>query len=490
MEGKYGCALMIRLQGPIELRPLSLGKLSSYVQHALNTNLLIYYKTLLIKNNQYQECQPEQPTDQKEMEKLKKIKEQLTELLLMNKGGLSLAQIPILYKKKYNSQLNIQVLGFPKLKNLLATMEEIDLEKTQGSFMKANLKTHIRKASERKLLEESFQNRGDLNGRFYTLRNDTLDYRLNSPYYMNMGNALFSNQNMIPQARACRTVSTVEEYIIKVKILLVEILKQNLYGIELEKLQEALNQKLGTIFDFTICKADSFQEFLVTNLDSYLDVELKKSIKPLRNAGISYIVYPKHSSTKLFSHNRQGADFDCSSGQISPHSFGRAGIQKASNDNSSLYNYQQSKDNYAFDYIGQNKALSWTSVKSTGLPPKQQPIPKESRMEHHSQVNLSNSAKSSQSQYNLFDGLDLEGLNMHFKRRAQRKKKKNQTKLMENIDSAFNYHVYSPQYPRSHHSEEIDDDNNIQDHGSDKGDEDEYSLESTSFRMVEQILDD
>lgn len=66
-------------------------------------------------------------------------------LLDQHKHGLSLAQIPILLRKHYNKTYNIQALGYPKLKNLLCSMEEVTLEKAQGTFLKAQLKKHLRK---------------------------------------------------------------------------------------------------------------------------------------------------------------------------------------------------------------------------------------------------------------------------------------------------------------------------------------------------------
>jgi hypothetical protein len=58
-----------------------------------------------------------------------------------------------------------------------------------------------------------------------------------------------------------------------------DILAENLYGIELDKLRENLNSKLGGCFDPTILKVDNFQEFLVNYLDDYLDIEVKKSLR-------------------------------------------------------------------------------------------------------------------------------------------------------------------------------------------------------------------
>lgn len=64
-------------------------------------------------------------------------------MLNSHRSGLSLAQIPILLKKNFSKSYNIQKLGFSKLKNLLVTMEEVVLERTQGNLLKAVLATKL-----------------------------------------------------------------------------------------------------------------------------------------------------------------------------------------------------------------------------------------------------------------------------------------------------------------------------------------------------------
>ena len=123
---------MIKLRGPAELKFLSLGKLCCFVQHALNNNLLIYYKTLLIKNNQYQSEKDTNLADAKNKGKIDELKGQIINLLKNHKTGLSLAQIPILLKKTYTKTYNIQTLGFPKLKNLPETKISINSKLIQN----------------------------------------------------------------------------------------------------------------------------------------------------------------------------------------------------------------------------------------------------------------------------------------------------------------------------------------------------------------------
>lgn len=287
---------MIKLTGPPELQPLSLGKLSSFVQKALNQNILIYYKTLLIKNNQFDAGNSNASQEAKNGKRVETIKEQILALLKENKNGLSLAQIPLMLKNKYKKTYNIQSLGFPKLKNLLVTMDEVDLEKTQGNLLKAVLKSHVRKNSE-KQLEEQPQKPNNLGGKkFLTLKSRPLDHRLTSmPYYIGQSPAGFS-QDSAPPTKSYRTLSNVGDYILKVQMMLLEILQLNPFGIEVTKLNSELDKRLGgTGFQCAVAQVDTFQEFLITHLGDYLDIEVKKSLRSSKVAGpLSHIVYPKN----------------------------------------------------------------------------------------------------------------------------------------------------------------------------------------------------
>ncbi len=50
--GRYGCVQYIKLNGPKPLKQCSLGKLSMYVQEAINKGIIRYHKTLLVSNHE------------------------------------------------------------------------------------------------------------------------------------------------------------------------------------------------------------------------------------------------------------------------------------------------------------------------------------------------------------------------------------------------------------------------------------------------------
>jgi len=49
--GRYGCAQFLKTCGPESLQALSIGRLTLFVQEAINKGMLKYERTLLVKNN-------------------------------------------------------------------------------------------------------------------------------------------------------------------------------------------------------------------------------------------------------------------------------------------------------------------------------------------------------------------------------------------------------------------------------------------------------
>lgn len=122
--GRYGCAQFLKLCGSQRLRECSLGKLSYMVQLSIDEDLLRYHKTLLIwvpGSNKF-------PTDKENNEKLQSIQSKIIEILKESKEGMSLAQLPLYIRRKLNFPLDISELGFAKLKDLLLTMPEVEIE--------------------------------------------------------------------------------------------------------------------------------------------------------------------------------------------------------------------------------------------------------------------------------------------------------------------------------------------------------------------------
>lgn len=82
---------------------------------------------------------------------LKELKENIIKVLEQNITGLPLAQIPIALRKNYKKTYNLQALGFPKLKNLLNSMDEVALENTLDNNVEAKLKKNTKKIDDNNL---------------------------------------------------------------------------------------------------------------------------------------------------------------------------------------------------------------------------------------------------------------------------------------------------------------------------------------------------
>lgn len=122
--GRYGCAQFLKFRGPTSLKNCSLGKLSYMVQLAINDDYLRYQKTLLIWtiNSQYKVPRNEM------IKKIQGIKQATLAVLENNDEGVSLAQLPLYIKRLINFPLNVQELGYAKLKDLLGTFPEVTIE--------------------------------------------------------------------------------------------------------------------------------------------------------------------------------------------------------------------------------------------------------------------------------------------------------------------------------------------------------------------------
>lgn len=56
--------------------------------------------------------------------KLHLVKQALIEILSENKQGMSLAQLPLYLRRKLTFSLDLNELGFPKLKDLILSMQD------------------------------------------------------------------------------------------------------------------------------------------------------------------------------------------------------------------------------------------------------------------------------------------------------------------------------------------------------------------------------
>lgn len=132
--GRYGCAQFVKACGSEKLRKCSLGQLSQFIQFAINEDVLRYKKTLLVwnrnptklRNNEISLNDSEEAKQKKAKvrNRLNAVKRTIVDVLTENPLGLSLAQLPLHLKYRLAFPLDLNELGFVKLKELLGTMSD------------------------------------------------------------------------------------------------------------------------------------------------------------------------------------------------------------------------------------------------------------------------------------------------------------------------------------------------------------------------------
>mmetsp|Transcript_7372 Transcript_7372/g.7229 ORF Transcript_7372/g.7229 Transcript_7372/m.7229 type:complete len:705 (-) Transcript_7372:36-2150(-) len=141
--GRYGCAQFLKLCASQTLKNCSLGRLSYMVQLAIDEDLLRYQKTLLVWT-----AAASNKSEEENMMKLRLVTKGILDLLKENRTGISLAQLPQNLKKKLNFSYDITELGFSKLKDLLLTMPEVEIELRGSNHPFATLKNPRKRRSD------------------------------------------------------------------------------------------------------------------------------------------------------------------------------------------------------------------------------------------------------------------------------------------------------------------------------------------------------
>lgn len=308
--GKYGCALMLKICGPDELRCLSLGKICALIKHALKNQVLIHFRTLIIKNeNSFTKSSSERD------DKIFEIQRNIIELLKEKEGTeVTLAQLPLYLTLKYNKTFNFQDLGFPKLKNFLATMEDyIVLEKSHKNHITLKLKdvNALNSTSENKPFTDDFESHSSFNENT-NLDSQYFDIIEHRPGHRTLQSNAFDHKcKQIdtmgnPQASEHKkSISNFQQYLEKIRAFVLNNLKNYSFGIEMNRLEDNLSKYLGNKFDPKIFKADDFKDFLLTNFDEYVDIGVKKTIRKIIDKPqkpTSYMIYPKNYNRIMSSH--------------------------------------------------------------------------------------------------------------------------------------------------------------------------------------------
>lgn len=302
--GRYGCAQFLKSCGPESLQRLSIGRLTLLVQEAINKGHLKYEKTLLVKNNpnagilialnegSYVNTILD-PVLAKKAKLVRRIKDIILGIISESQEGVSLAQIPLLLRRKLGFSVNFQELGFPKLKNFIMTAmsDQVKIESSGANHSFAVLREPAKKPKfETKPFHKQFP------GVAATLLKPT-----------EVKSAEIQSAN--------RPTNYIDEYLRKVKANLEAILRSNRFGVSIVKLQNELSAKLGTEFNSRAFNCKNFYEFLLNYADDLVDIEIKKDMiivycKNFRFSTPTQVENPrfdfnKGSKTDFYTFNRE-----------------------------------------------------------------------------------------------------------------------------------------------------------------------------------------
>ena len=137
--GKYGCCQYIKCCGTPRLKQISFGKLSLFVQEAINRRILEYYKTLLISTEKLRiPCvkleEKEEKTEKNERnqdfcenQRILEIKEIIMKIIGSFPQGINLARLPKMIQFYTNFPFDCQDFGFKKLKDFLNIFKEVEM---------------------------------------------------------------------------------------------------------------------------------------------------------------------------------------------------------------------------------------------------------------------------------------------------------------------------------------------------------------------------
>ena len=263
--GRYGCAQFIKVCGTPNLRSCTLGQLSQFIQFAISEDKLRYQRTLLIwnmtpmKSKFHEISASDSRIVRKEKErinhKIKLVKQAVIKILTENPAGLSLAQLPLYLRYKLPFPLDLNELGFLKLKELLATMtDQVKVEIRGHNYPFAKL---IHKQS------AELQVRSGVSKEFHGIENDVT--KLKKKY---------SVEITAPKKESEQQVFfDFNKYLEIIRNSIYDLLQEYPLGIDNTKLPLLIYMRTGIELNWYFTGCTTLLEFLQKYVMSYCDLE-------------------------------------------------------------------------------------------------------------------------------------------------------------------------------------------------------------------------
>ncbi len=272
--GRYGCAQFVKACGTPRLKACSLGQLAQFIQFAINEDVLRYQRTLLIwnknpmkqKKHEISSSDSEAVRKQKERmaQKLNITRQAIIEVLTENPAGLSLAQLPLHLKYKLPFPLDLNELGFVKLKELLITMTDqvkIELRGHNHPFARLAHKPSM----------------GAGYGRVRPFDSDdfgTPDAKCHTPQYSDDFNYVLGAPAIrMPPVATPRPFIDFNKQLDMIRNCIYILLQEFPPGIDSTKLPLLLYMRLGLPFDWFVFGCSTLLEFLQKYISPYYELE-------------------------------------------------------------------------------------------------------------------------------------------------------------------------------------------------------------------------
>lgn len=269
--GRYGCAQFVKASGTAKLKECSLGQLSQFIQFAITEDILRYKKTLLVwnknptksKNNEIT-CEDSEAGRQKKIRirnRLNLVKRTIIEILTENPLGLSLAQLPLHLKYRLTFSLDLNELGFVKLKELLNTMSDqvkVELRGHNHPFAimipaPSNPKRELSKTYEKKTCQ--------------LVKTLTVpEQQFEPPVYPKPERYSFPVQEHVPFVDYSKHIEAIRNFIF-------QLLQDFPAGVDSAKLSVMLYMHLGVSQDWSLFSCNSLFDFLQKYVATHIPLD-------------------------------------------------------------------------------------------------------------------------------------------------------------------------------------------------------------------------
>lgn len=274
--GKYGFAIFLNHFGFQEFRTFSIGKLLSFIDKAIKIEYIHYIKTFLVKNEHFisnQEILQKNKENFEKDELFALFANKLEEILKKNNGQINLAQAKEMLEEHTNKSFSeLYKFGINKIGNFIEKFSEkfYVFEPKKGMLV-------LRLCDNCSLLPKNSIQSAFKEKNIYIKKKDKqigLGQK-KMPIESLKEISYRAGRHSLADEKGRLNSSSIEDYLKKIKLIVVEILLNNKNGIELGRLQKILNEQIPSEFDCITFGYENFYNFLLENLSDFVEVQVR-----------------------------------------------------------------------------------------------------------------------------------------------------------------------------------------------------------------------